>query len=75
MLDRFGRELQLNDCVCYPVRRGSNLDVKLMHITSLDPMQGLNMDGKTISLTRVDNIVLVGRAGNIDHLEMNRADV
>lgn len=64
VLDFIGRQIQVNDIVVYPVRRGSKMWMQKIKVTRVeggkDPcVIGFNSDGRQIVIHNIDNLVVV----------------
>jgi hypothetical protein len=59
--DFLGRAINANDTVVYPVREGSNMDMKKMKVTLVeaDRLVGYNPAGRKINITNLKNVVVV----------------
>lgn len=61
--DFLDKQIEVGDTLAYPVRRGSDMRLKRLTVTRLDPARGavigLNTEGRSITLTKPDRSVIV----------------
>jgi hypothetical protein len=71
--DIVGRDIVVGEDIAYPVRRGSNLWMSRMNVTSIETLGnnkfkivGLNPEGRRTSVTSIGNVVSLGKVRPVD---------
>lgn len=64
VLDFMGREIKVNDTVCYPVRQGAKMWLQRIRVTQVVPgaapkLGGFNNEGRKITIHKISNVVVV----------------
>ena len=75
-LDFMGRVIKEGDVCVYPTRRGSNLWLNKIKVSSFNwgddgvpVVNGVKPDGYSVTITQISRLVIIGRDDHIPYME------